>query len=194
VTQPPDHDECIDLHDAFERLYQDLRKLAELMLREERPDLTLTATALANEVFLRLSSPKKPKTWKNDPHFFADVSRSFKRILIDHARGKNAQKRGGAWNRLGAEVLDDLPDMALQPLEYFGILEGPLQRLKAAEPELVALVKRRVSDGQTCKEIAEATGESLRTIEAQWYAARLYLGKYLAQDGFVFPPRPRKRS
>jgi RNA polymerase sigma factor (TIGR02999 family) len=91
-------------------VYDELRRMARAHMAQERAEHTLQATALVHEVFLRLTGDE-PKGWDNRGHFFAAAAEAMRRILIEHARGKNALKRGGKHERVNLN--DDLPPIAI---------------------------------------------------------------------------------
>lgn len=178
-----DEGDHFDLDSAYNRLYKSLRRRARDILLEQRSFVTFTATALANEVYCRLSRMAKPKSWQNDRHFFADAIRAIQNVLIDHLRAKRTLKRGLAWRRLDGADMDQVADQRGRMENQRGQFEGPLQRLEADRPDLMALVDLKVIRGLNISEIAQLQGRSKRTIERQWYLVRRQLAEYLLQDG-----------
>ena len=128
--------------DYFPQVYDELRKLAAAKLSHEPTGHTLDATALVHEAFLRLQTDQ---SWENSGHFFAAAAEAMRRILVDHARTKGRQKRGGTRKRVDlgdpASVLND-PDNLLD-------LDDALQRLKREDPRCAELVSLRLFAGLT---------------------------------------------
>lgn len=154
-------------------VYDELRRLARLHMFSERKDHTLQATALVHEAYLRLlgdiSAP-----WDGRRHFFAAAAEAMRRILIEHARAKNAIKRGGQLERVD---LDELPPMILpsQHVDDLLALDDALTSLEAEAPAKAQLVKLRFFAGLTMEEAAEAMGISERTAKRHWVYAKAWL-------------------
>src|SRR5436305_2923720 len=168
--------EAGDPHAAAELLplvYEELRKLAAQRLAGEKPGQTLQATALVHEAYLRLvgEGQQGQQHFDGRGHFFAAAAEAMRRILVDHAREKGADKRGGRWKRV---ELADWHNVA-QPLEQFVALSEALDRLAALEPQKAQLVTLRFFGGLTLPEAADALGVSLRTAERWWLFARSWL-------------------
>jgi RNA polymerase sigma factor (TIGR02999 family) len=102
--------------ELFQDLYAELRRIAGLRMARERPGHTLQATALVNEVWLRLSQLRQ-QTWRDDNHFIAAASETMRRILVDRARSRHAVKNGGALRRTTAD-LDELEDSSRITLDH----------------------------------------------------------------------------
>ena len=178
-----------DAHAAEQLLplvYDELRKLAAARLAHEKPGQTLQATALVHEAYLRLvpisSQSLSPEgrgasRWNSRGHFFAAAAEAMRRILVDQARKKRGQNRGGARRR--CELLDDAA-VALPVNEQLIDLDDALAKLHAADPQAAELVKLRVFAGMTVEEIAEVQGISPRTVKRNWAYARAWLGRELA--------------
>jgi RNA polymerase sigma factor (TIGR02999 family) len=156
-------------------VYQELRRLAASYLRRERPGQTLQPTALVHEAYLRLLKDK-PDRWKNRAHFCAIAAHSMRQILIERARARGAQKRGGAQPRV---TLDE----ALVAGGNRGIdlvaLDEALERLAAIDPEQARLVELRFFGGLTVEETAEAMDISPATVKRHWTVARAWLAREL---------------
>ena len=165
---------------AFDRLidvlYDDLRAIARRHLQDERPDHTLTTTALVHEAYLELSGRTGP-VWQGRPQFFALVSRVMRHVLIDHARRRNAVKRGGGGLRVPLDESTSGPDAAF--LELLSLNQA-LEQLEARDDRLARIVECRFFGGMPEEEIAEALGVSTRTVERDWSRARAYLFTLLA--------------
>jgi RNA polymerase sigma factor (TIGR02999 family) len=158
-------------------VYDELRKLAAQKLAQEKPGQTLQATALVHEAYLRLVDTEKARQWNSRGHFFAAAAEAMRRILIDQARRKCGQRRGGTWRR--RELLDEQRIEA--PLnEELLDLDEALSRLAAADAQAAELVKLRVFAGMSVEEIAQLQGISPRTVKRNWAYARAWLGRDLA--------------
>jgi RNA polymerase sigma factor (TIGR02999 family) len=171
-----------DPHAAGELLplvYEELRKLAAQKMARERPGQTLQATALVHEAYLRLVDLERAQHWNSRGHFFAAAAEAMRRILIDQARQKGSQRRGGARDR--RQLRDD--DLIAAPLnEELLDLDEALAKLAADDPQAAELVKLRIFAGMTVEEIAEVQGTSPRTVKRDWAYARAWLGRELAAD------------
>jgi RNA polymerase sigma factor (TIGR02999 family) len=163
--------------DAADRLlplvYDELRRLAAGQMARERPGHTLDATALVHEAWIRLAGGQP---FASRSHFFRASAEAMRRILVDHARARNADKRGGNWARV------DLADwhQITQTPEHVLALDEALQRLAASEPRKAELVSLRFFGGMTMPEAAEALGVSVPTAERWWAFARAWLYAELA--------------
>jgi RNA polymerase sigma factor (TIGR02999 family) len=158
-------------------VYEELRKLAGQKMAQERPGQTLQATALVHEAYLRLVDVERAQHWNSRGHFFAAAAEAMRRILVDQARHKGSQRRGGARDR--RPLRDD--DLIAAPLnEDLLDLDEALAKLAAADPQAAELVKLRVFAGMTVEEIAQVQGTSPRTVKRDWAYARAWLGRELA--------------
>ncbi|MCA9315364.1 MAG: ECF-type sigma factor [Planctomycetota bacterium] len=156
-------------------LEAELKRLASALLRRERSDHTLQATALVNELFLRLADPTAV-SWSSRAHFMALAARLMRRILVDHARAKQALKRGGDRTRVPLhEAVAALraPDLDLLDLEEL------MERLGAIDARMREVVEMRFFGGMALDEIAEVLGVSRTTVEDTWYGARAWLRAHL---------------
>lgn len=164
-----------DPHAAEELLplvYGELRKLAAAKLAQEKPGQTLQATALVHEAFLRLVDTNHVQHWNSQGHFFAAAAEAMRRILIENARRKQAQKRGGQAQRIDLDAIElaDLPcDEKLLAMEH------ALVRLAEKDPVKAELVKRRYFAGLTNQEAAGMLGISTATADRYWAYARAWL-------------------
>jgi len=166
--------------DAFDRLfplvYAELRALADRQLRGEAVGHTLQATALVHEAYLKLAVPGGAAAWSDRAHFFGIASRAMRQVLVDHARRRRADKRGGAWSRT---TLSDKP-LALDadPGELLA-LDAALEGL---EPRQREIVEMRFFGGMTEEEVAAVLGVSDRTVRREWVKARAWLYDALYPD------------
>jgi len=158
-------------------VYDELRRLAARRLARENPGLTLDATALVNEAYLRLlprggNSSGKTPGWDGRGHFFAAIAEAMRRILIERARSKKRIKHGGGMNRVDLDleaVHADLPEDDLLALDE------ALARLAIQEPEKAKLVQLRYFAGRSNEEAAELLGISPATAKRHWRYARAWL-------------------
>ncbi|HEX2189260.1 MAG TPA: sigma-70 family RNA polymerase sigma factor [Longimicrobiaceae bacterium] len=166
--------------EAFDRLfplvYEELRALAGRQLRRESPGHTLEATGLVHEAYVKLAVPEGAG-WSDRAHFFAIASRAMRQVLVDHARRRGAQKRGGAWART---TLSGKPlGLDTDPEELLA-LDAALEGL---DPRQRQIVEMRFFGGMTEEEVAEALGVSDRTVRREWVKARAWLYSALYPDG-----------
>lgn len=161
-------------------VYDKLRALAAQRLAHENPGQTLQATALVHEAYLRLVEGQKLQSWDNRGHFFAAAAEAMRRILIDRARARGAQRRGGAARRL---PLDEIQATAPGHDEELLAVDEALTKLESIDPPKAELVKLRYFAGLTIPEAAEALGISVPTANRYWSFARAWLHEELAKDG-----------
>ena len=159
-------------------VYSELRAIAATQLRGERPDHTLQPTALVNEAFLRLVDQHRVE-WQSRSHFFAVASKAMRRILVDHARRRQAQKRGADPKQV---PLDDV-QVAVTPDVDLLDLDECLTRLEALDARQARVVELRFFAGCTMQEIAEALDVSTATAKRQWRLARVWLRAELDRKG-----------
>jgi RNA polymerase sigma factor (TIGR02999 family) len=159
---------------ARERLvpivYEELRRLAHHYMRAERDGHTLQTTALVNEVYLRLAGIDGLR-WRDRAHFFAMAATLMRRVLVDYARQRDRDKRGGG---VSVTSLDDNV-IASQPAVDVVALDGALERLAAVDPQQSRVVELRFFAGLSVKETAEALGISPATVKRDWATAKLWL-------------------
>ena len=159
-------------------VYDDLRALAASHLRREAPGHTLQPTALVNEAFLKLVDQTRVD-WKGKTHFFAVGAEIMRRILVDHARGKNRQKRGGDRQRIALH--DDLK-LTPQSDEDLLAVDDAIEKLADRDPRQAKIVELRFFGGLTVAEVAEVLGVSKRTVEAEWTMIRAWLRRELTVE------------
>jgi len=151
-------------------VYDELRRLAAQKLSREAPGQTLDATALVHEAYLRLVGPADARRWNDRGHFFAAAATAMRRILIDNARRKRAEKRGGELKR---QALGDIA--APEPDEELLAIHEALDRLTEREPLKAKLVELRYFAGLTGEQAAEVLGISPTTADRHWAYARAWL-------------------
>jgi len=162
-------------------VYEELRKLANTRLANEKSGQTLQATGLVHEAYLRLLGPDSSmaRDWDGRGHFFAAAAEAMRRILIDRARAKNALKRSGRGRRIaldsGILALDECPAELIE-------LDEALERFAAVDAKKAELVKLRFFAGLTLKQAAGLLGISLSTAERQWAFSRAWLYNELRDD------------
>jgi len=164
-------------------VYKDLRALAAHFLNNERPDHTLQPTALVNEVYLRLAEIHA-MDWRDRAHFFAMASRLMRRTLVDAARAKRADKRGGSAVRV---TFDEAHGAAAKSDHTIDVLalDAALTGLAALDPRKARVVELRFFAGLSVEEAAEATGVSVETIARDWRFARLWLRREMTKGSAV---------
>ena len=158
-------------------VYEQLRKLASRCLRAERPDHTLRATALVNEAYLRLVDADI--AWQDRVHFFAVSARLLRRILVDHAKAHNRDKRGGGAEKIS---LDDAVLVGPQTSGGFVELDEALQRLAVHDQRKSALIELLFFGGLTYEETAEALKISPATVHRELKMAKAWLHRELTQN------------
>ncbi|MBL8986984.1 MAG: sigma-70 family RNA polymerase sigma factor [Gemmatimonadetes bacterium] len=162
----------------FQVVYDDLRRIAHRQLARGAPT-TLSTTELVHEAYLRLIDGGEVQ-WRDRAHFAAIASRAMRYLLVDRARARTAQKRGGRDQPITLD--DDRPvDVGAGPEELVAIDEA-LERLAAADPRLGQLVEYRFFAGMNYEEIAEVTGLSVPTAKRDWARARAWLYRFLRDE------------
>jgi RNA polymerase sigma factor (TIGR02999 family) len=162
-------------------IYNELRKLARVRLRQEKPGHTLQATALVHEAYLRLVGSKEQK-WDSRRHFFAAATEAIRRILIEDARRKARIKHGGKLRRVD---LDDVATFVDGPRNELIALDEALARFAELEPEKAELVKLRFFGGFSIDEVADLLRISRTTAKRHWVYARACLLAELADHDHV---------
>jgi RNA polymerase sigma factor (TIGR02999 family) len=160
---------------AFDRLvplvHDELRQLARRHMRRERPDHTLQATALVNELYLRLIAVKQVD-WQSRAHFFAIAARVMRQILVDSARRHRASQRGGTGQRVSLDAAV-VPSAARHP--DLVALHEALKRLESVHPRKSQVVELRYFGGMKLEEAATVLGVSRDTVKRDWRFAKLWL-------------------
>lgn len=155
-------------------VYRELREIAGRQLKAERSEHTLQPTALVNEAFLKLQSLRSIE-WQSRMHFFAFSSRIMRRILVDHARGRLAAKRGAEVPHVSlSDGWEGSAESGLGAAELID-LDRSLDRLAVEEPRLARLIEVRFFGGLTVEEAAEVLECSPRTVKRDWAFARAWL-------------------
>lgn len=161
-------------------IYAELHRMAQRAMRREASDHTLQATALVNEAYLKLVDQRRVE-WRNRAHFFGVAAQVMRRILVDHARQRGAEKRGGGLRRItlgdADAAVEDAPGAnGVDVLELHDALEE-LSRLDATQARVVEL---RYFSGLNIEETAEALDISPATVKREWAVARAWLRRELS--------------
>jgi RNA polymerase sigma factor (TIGR02999 family) len=171
--------------EAFERVmplvYDELHRMAARYVVGERTAMSLQATALVNEVCLRLLGWDSVH-WKNRRHFFGVSAQMMRRVLVDIARRRRAERRGG--ERAVRVPLDGIDVAASEPGADLLAVDAALQALALEDPRKAQVVELRFFGGLSVDETAEALGVSARTVQADWAFARAWLYRALTADAF----------
>lgn len=164
--------------ELFPIVYAELRRLARRYMRHERPDHTLQSTALIHEAYLRLAKQKGAE-WKNRGQFFAVAAQMMRRILVDYARSRAYQKRGGALtNVLPVDVEQNAVIVPERGAELVA-LDSALERLAAFDARKAKVVELRYFGGLEAQEIADVLGISAVTVTRDWKMAKAWLRQEL---------------
>jgi RNA polymerase sigma factor (TIGR02999 family) len=166
------------LEDLLPLVYGELRRLASRKLRRERPDHTLQPTALVHEAYIRLIDQRRVR-WQNRAHFYAVAAQVMRRILVDRARARAADKRGAGWQRV--TLVGDKASAGSRDVDVLS-LDDALRRLAAFDPQQERIVELRYFGGLTLDETAEVIGISIATVKREWAIARAWLRSELSDQ------------
>lgn len=173
---------------AFDKLvplvYQELHVLARHYMKAERPDHTLQATALVNEAYVRLIEVNRIR-WQNRSHFLAIAAQTMRRILVEFARQRHRQKRGGNAVHL---TIDDV-DMAQEQSVDLVALNDALSTLASFDARMGQVVELRFFGGLTVQETADVLKVSPETVMRDWKTAKVWLLRELLRNEPSQPPR-----
>ncbi|MGD1097383.1 MAG: sigma-70 family RNA polymerase sigma factor [Bryobacteraceae bacterium] len=168
-------------HDAASRLlpivYGELRRLAAHYMLAEPPGQTMQPTELVHEAYVRLVGQERI-SWQGRAHFMAMAATSMRRILVDRARRKSAEKRGAGGEKVS---LDDVPVFTPEKSSELLALDEALDQLASLSPRQSRIVEFRYFAGLTFEEIAKLEGLSLRTVKHDWSVARAWLHREIAR-------------
>jgi RNA polymerase sigma factor (TIGR02999 family) len=156
-------------------IYEELRRRAAEYLRHERPDHTLQATALVHETYLKLIDQNRVD-WKTRAHFCGVAAQLMRRVLLEHARGHNAEKRGGKLEKLHLEETRELSDECAPDLIS---LDDALKSFTSTYPREGEVVELKFFGGLEASEIAEVLDVSQKTVLRDWNFAKLWLRREL---------------
>lgn len=158
-------------------VYQELRRIAQRHLQQERPDHTLQSTALVHEAYLRLMK-QGPIEVEHRPHFLSVASQLMRQILVDHARGHRAAKRGGGFK---LELNDAMNAQKPQNVDLIA-LDDALNELAKLDPQQSRIVELRFFGGLSIEETAEIVGVSSTTVKREWATARAWLKRAVGRS------------
>ena len=160
-------------------LYDELRKLAERYMKDERTGHTLEPTALVNEAYVRLVEGGGQQAFEGRAHFVRVAARAMRNVLVDHARAKRSQKRGGELQRHALDpVLTYYEESRLDVLA----LDEALERLGRMDEQLARIVELRFFAGLSIAETAPVLGVSTATVERGWRVARMWLRREIPRE------------
>lgn len=156
-------------------IYHELRRLAHAYLRRERHDHTLETSALIHEAYMRLLGQSKIRCL-NTHQFLAIAARTMRCILVDHARAREYQKRGGGAVRVS---LEDMQPLSVEPAHWLIDLDEALEKLTEVSPQQAQVVELRYFGGLGSEEIAAVLGISVPTVTRRWRVARAWLYRFM---------------
>jgi RNA polymerase sigma factor (TIGR02999 family) len=156
-------------------VYAELRQLAAARVAQESPGQTLQATALVHEAYVRLVDADRVQSWDGRGHFFAAAAEAMRRILIDRARRRQSQKRGGDRRKVELDAGALLAPADDHAAEDLLALDEALKEFEAEDPPKARLVKLRYFAGLSLQEAADALGISVATAKRHWIYARSWL-------------------
>jgi RNA polymerase sigma factor (TIGR02999 family) len=165
-------------------VYEELRKLAAQKLAQETPGQTLDATSLVHEAYLRLVGDESERHFTDRQHFFRVAATAMRHILVDRAREKRSQKRGGAWKRVD---LNSAASVSQEPVEDVTAIHEALEQFAKHDPVKAELVQLRYFAGLSVAEAAQALGISRATADRHWRYAKTWLYCALSRTHPVEP-------
>lgn len=165
------------MHELLPLVYDELRRLAQHLLRDERANHTLNATALVHEAYVKLVDQDRAD-WQCRAQFFAVAAQAMRRILTSYARARNAQKRGGGAPKLSLDAARVVPD---ERVEEVLAIDDALDRLAELDERQARVVECRYFGGLTIDETARALGVSPATVKRDWNMARLWLKRAMTE-------------
>lgn len=169
--------------DAFDRMlpliYEECRRMAARQLRSERAEHTLSPTALVHEMYMRLVDQRRA-TWRNRAQFFGVAAHLMRRILVDHARARKAQKRNVGRTLVALDAALEVPEDSR--IGDVLAIDEALARLAALDPDQERIVEMRFFAGLTVEETAHVLGRSPRTVKREWQLAKAWLFRELQRE------------
>lgn len=166
------------LDELLPLVYNELRRLAASYLRKERPNHTLQTTALVHEAYLKLIDQRNVE-WKNRGHFFAIAAQAMRRILVDHAKARHREKRGGSGE--DASLEDVLVAAAQESNIDLVALDEALSKLARIDPQQVKIVELRYFTGLSLDETADVLGISRATVARDWQVSKAWLHREMTR-------------
>ena len=170
-------------------VHNELRRIAQRQMNQERAGHTLQATALVNEAYLKLVG-QQGFEWQNRAHFFAVCAQVMRHILIDHARAHTRDKRGGSAIQVS---LNDVAVIAEDQASYFVALDEALCRLETLDPQKGKIVEFRYFGGMSIEETADVLNISPRTVRREWQRSKAWLYRIMS-EGTEDETRPLAKS
>ena len=167
------------LDQVMRLLYDEMRTLARHRLRDERPDHTLAATALVNEIYLKLSAQRRINA-ADRVHFMGVAAMTMRRVLVDYARSRTRAKRGSGSQPIPLEDVEAF--LSFEESEEILALDAAIERLTALDPRAAKVVVQRFYSGLSVEETAQLLGVSTKTVQREWVAARAWLRKEVAHE------------
>jgi RNA polymerase sigma factor (TIGR02999 family) len=177
ILQKIEHGDPRAADELLPLVYQELRKLAAAKMSHESAQQTLQPTALVHEAWMRLGADNQPQ-WQNRAHFFAAAAETMRRILIDRARKRRAQRHGGGLERVNADAIE-IPDELNRADDQLLAVHEALEKFAAEEPLKAELVKLRYFAGLTLEEAANAMNIPEGTAKRWWTYSRAKLYREL---------------
>jgi len=159
-------------------VYEELRRIARRQLRNEAVGHTLNTTALVHEAYLRLIDQRRVQ-WKNRAQFFGVAAQLMRRILVDHARGRDAAKRGGGVATITLEDADAAAEQSANDAVDILALHDAIEKLAVLDPDQARVVELRYFGGMSIEETAEVMCISPATVKREWAIARAWLKREL---------------
>ena len=161
---------------VIDAVYRELHRIAARVMSSENPGHTLQATALVNEAYVKLFGDTPVKA-KDSHHFFALAARQMRRILVDHARARNALGRGGGGVKLS---IDDIATVSAEPDQNLVAVDDALRELEQVDDRAARVVELRFFGGYTEDEVAQILDINIAKVRRDWEFARAWLLHYLA--------------
>lgn len=158
-------------------VYDELKRRAGMLMQRERAGHTLQPTALVHDAFLQLVQQDRVD-WQGRAHFFAVASRIMRRLLVDHARARLRDKRGGGAERIS---LDEGLGLTIERDADVIALHDALEELAATDPRQAEIVELRFFGGLSVEEVAAVLGVSKRTVEGEWTMSKAWLRRALTE-------------
>jgi RNA polymerase sigma factor (TIGR02999 family) len=167
------------LDQVIRLLYDEMRTLARQRLRTERPDHTLAATALVNEMYLKLSAQRRINA-ADRVQFMGVAAVTMRRVLVDYARTRTRAKRGGGVQPVPLEDVE--PFLSIEESDEILALDAAIDRLSALDDRAAKVVVQRFYAGLSVEETAQLLGVSTKTVQREWVVARAWLRKEVARE------------
>jgi len=161
-------------------VYEQLRATAQRALNDERPGQTLQATALVHEAYLKLVGNRE-MPWQGRSHFFFAAAQAMRQILIDHARTKGRDKRGGGARRIRIDF-EDVADLASTNSDTVLAVDEAICRLEEVDERVAQVAQLRLYAGLPTKRVADMVGVGERTVERDWLFARRWIARELLME------------